>query len=262
MFAMFKKVSANENVVGWYSTGPKIRPNDLDINEVFRRYVPNPVFVIIDVQPTELGIPTKAYVTVEELKEDGKTKKLEFKHVPSEIGAFEAEEVGVEHLLRDIKDTTISTLASSIHEKLLSLRSLRTHLEEMRDYLVKVVDGKLPVNQQILSQVQDIFNLLPGVTDPDVIRSMSVKTNDMMVVIYLASLVRSVIALHNLINNKLANREQEKRAEGIGKKIEKKEREAADKTKEKEGADKTKEGADKTKEGADKTKDDKTKEKK
>eukprot|EP01097_Dermamoeba_algensis_P008980 TRINITY_DN618_c0_g3_i2.p1 TRINITY_DN618_c0_g3~~TRINITY_DN618_c0_g3_i2.p1 ORF type:complete len:133 (-),score=48.96 TRINITY_DN618_c0_g3_i2:252-650(-) len=132
----------------------------------------------------------------------------------------------------------------------------------MRDYLVKVVDGKLPVNQQILSQVQDIFNLLPGVTDPDVIRSMSVKTNDMMVVIYLASLVRSVIALHNLINNKLANREQEKRAEGIGKKIEKKEREAADKTKEKEGADKTKEGADKTKEGADKTKDDKTKEKK
>jgi 26S proteasome regulatory subunit N8 len=31
-----------------------------------------------------------------------------------------------------------------------------------------------------------------------------VKTNDMMLVIYLSSLIRSVIALHNLINNKVS----------------------------------------------------------
>lgn len=31
----------------------------------------------------------------------------------------------------------------------------------------------------------------------------AVKTNDMMLVIYLSSLIRSVIALHNLINNKV-----------------------------------------------------------
>lgn len=32
-------------------------------------YVPNPVLVIIDVQPKELGIPTKAYYAIEEVKE-------------------------------------------------------------------------------------------------------------------------------------------------------------------------------------------------
>lgn len=32
-------------------------------------YVLNPVLVIIDVQPKELGIPTKAYYAVEEVKE-------------------------------------------------------------------------------------------------------------------------------------------------------------------------------------------------
>ena len=32
----------------------------------------------------------------------------------------------------------------------------------------------------------------------------SVKTNDMMLVIYLSSVIRSVIALHNLINNKVS----------------------------------------------------------
>jgi 26S proteasome regulatory subunit N8 len=61
---------ARENVVGWYSTGPKIKPNDLDINNLFTRYTPNPVFVIIDVAPKEeFEIPTKAYVAVEEVKE-------------------------------------------------------------------------------------------------------------------------------------------------------------------------------------------------
>ncbi|ONM12596.1 26S proteasome non-ATPase regulatory subunit 7 homolog A [Zea mays] len=32
----------------------------------------------------------------------------------------------------------------------------------------------------------------------------------MMLVIYLSSLIRSVIALHNLINNKMLNKEHEK----------------------------------------------------
>lgn len=70
MGAMFKKVNARENPVGWYSTGPRIRPNDLAINELFRKYTPNPVLVIIDVQPKEeFEIPTKAYIAIEEVKE-------------------------------------------------------------------------------------------------------------------------------------------------------------------------------------------------
>nr|CCI55443.1 PH01B031C15.26 [Phyllostachys edulis] len=40
--------------------------------------------------------------------------------------------------------------------------------------------------------------------------TLTVKTNDMMLVIYLSSLIRSVIALHNLINNKMLNKEHEK----------------------------------------------------
>ncbi len=36
MFGMFKKVNAKERVVGFYSTGPKIRENDLQIAHLFR----------------------------------------------------------------------------------------------------------------------------------------------------------------------------------------------------------------------------------
>ena len=38
--------AAKEKIVGWYSTGPKIRTNDVDIHELFTDYHPNPAFVI------------------------------------------------------------------------------------------------------------------------------------------------------------------------------------------------------------------------
>jgi len=61
--------------------------------------------------------------------------------------------------------------------------------------------------------LQDIFNFLPNLNVDELVRSFAVKTNDTMVVIYLSSLIRSIIALHNLINNKLTNRDAERKAE-------------------------------------------------
>ncbi|KAL8201121.1 hypothetical protein R6Q57_012460 [Mikania cordata] len=56
----------------------------------------------------------------------------------------------------------------------------------------------------------DVFNLLPNLNLADLIKAFAVKTNDQMLVIYLSSLIRSVIALHNLINKKMLNKEHEK----------------------------------------------------
>mgnify|MGYP001115437438 FL=1 len=134
---------------------------------------------------------------------------MQFQHIPSEIGAVEAEEVGVEHLLRDIHDTSISTVASNVNAKLLSLKSLVAHLKEMHEYLSNVCEGKLPINHVIVNQLQDIFNLLPNTSVEELVRAFAVKTNDMMLVIYLSTLIRSIIALHNLINNKQALKQAE-----------------------------------------------------
>jgi 26S proteasome regulatory subunit N8 len=54
---MFKKINAREKLIGWYHSGPKLRAADLEINELFKRYTPNPLLVIIDVQPKEVGVP-------------------------------------------------------------------------------------------------------------------------------------------------------------------------------------------------------------
>jgi len=202
---MFKKVNAREKMIGWYHSGPKLRASDLEINELFKRYTPNPVLVIVDVEPKDIGIPTDAYFAIEEIKDDGTATTKTFMHVPSQIDAEESEEIGVEHLLRDIKDNAVGTLSTRVTDQLNSLKGLQSRLEEIREYLQKVVNRQLPINHQIIYNLQDIFNLLPNLNISDTVKSFSVKTNDQLLVIYLSSLIRAVIALHNLINNKIEN---------------------------------------------------------
>ena len=66
---MFKKINAREKLIGWYHSGPKLRASDLEINELFKKYTPNPLLVIVDVQPKEVGVPTDAYFAVDEIKD-------------------------------------------------------------------------------------------------------------------------------------------------------------------------------------------------
>ena len=60
---------ARERMIGWYHTGPKLRAADLEINELFKRFIARPVMVIVDVRPHTVGIPTDAYFAVEEIKD-------------------------------------------------------------------------------------------------------------------------------------------------------------------------------------------------
>ncbi|KAF2711219.1 26S proteasome-like protein regulatory subunit [Pleomassaria siparia CBS 279.74] len=235
---MFKKVNAREKLIGWYHTGPKLRASDLEINELFKRYTPNPLLVIIDVQPKEVGVPTDAYFAVEEIKDDGTTTSKTFVHTPSIIEAEEAEEIGVEHLLRDIRDVAVGTLSTRITSQLQSLQGLHLRLRDIGQYLQKVLDGDLPVNHAILGNLQDVFNLLPNLSTPkptpvggatngvgpaagaavadnsELARAMSIKTNDQLMAIYLSSLIRAITAFHDLIENKIQNRQQAEDKDG------------------------------------------------
>ncbi|KAI9085384.1 hypothetical protein K1719_032640 [Acacia pycnantha] len=212
MLSLFKKVNATEHIVGWYSTGPKLREIDMHIHRLFHKYVPNPVLVIVDVRPTEKSLPIKAFCVVEESKKNAtEIGHNVFVHVPSEITADEAEEIGIEHLLRDVKHTTISTLETEVSDKLSALKELHTLLEnKICWYLGMAVSGLFPSNREILWSLQDMVNYFPNPKDSELIKALAVKTNDMMMVLFLCFILRCVIAHHNLINNKIMNKELEK----------------------------------------------------
>ena len=108
-----------------------------------------------------MGLPTEAYHAVEEvhdvniqlftsgliemlsnfeLEQDGTPTSKTFEHLASEIGAEEAEEVGVEHLLRDVKDTTVGTLSQRITAQLLGLKGLLKQIRHIHEYLEQVIE--------------------------------------------------------------------------------------------------------------------------
>lgn len=166
--------------------------------------------------------------------QDGTTTTKTFVHTPSTIEAEEAEEIGVEHLLRDIRDVAVGTLSTRITSQLQSLQGLHLRLQDISKYLQKVIDHELPVNHAILGNLQDVFNLLPNLSTPKVAtkdlptingmvngavgvnsgtsentelsKAMSVKTNDQLMSIYLSSLIRAITAFHDLIENKIQNK--------------------------------------------------------
>jgi len=208
MFWMFKKVNSKESIVGFYSSGPKIKENDIEICELMKQVgcSIDPIFVIVDIRPDIVGIPTTAYSSVEELTGEGKELRRVFKNITCRIEAEEAEQVGVEHLLRDINDTSTSQLTAQIKLKLHGLTGLRDRLADMASYLDKVASGQLPPNQQILANMQNMFNLLPNLNVDELVHAMLVHSNDTYLALYVATLVRSVISLHDLLLNKFKYR--------------------------------------------------------
>ena len=60
----------------------------------------------------------------------------------------------------------------------------------------------MPVNHQIIYNLQDVFNLLPNLDMGEMVESFSIASNDQALVVYLSSLIRTIIALHSLVDNR------------------------------------------------------------
>ena len=54
--------------------------------------------------------------------------------------------MGVEHLLRDVRNIAVGTLSIRVTDQLHSLKGLHEHLGEIHRYLDNVISGRLPAN--------------------------------------------------------------------------------------------------------------------
>ncbi|KAI0981626.1 hypothetical protein GJ496_001999 [Pomphorhynchus laevis] len=226
MWQMFRKVNARERIVGWYHTGPKLRPSDIAITERIQKYFVNAVLVVIDtserlsdripiVRNTNrekyVGSPIEAYILTEEIHSDGAPATKTFDHVPAIIEAEEAEDVGVEHLLRDINTDSCGTLSQKVMNQVHAVRGFHQSLNLMVLYVDSVIKERLPRNQLVLQHIQNVLNSLSRLSYVEEGQQLSV-LNDQMAVIYVAMLCRTIVALHDLINNKIQNRQSERNA--------------------------------------------------
>ena len=90
-------------------------------------------------------------------------------------------------------------------------------------------------------ELQNVLNLLPDVNFGEFVKSYEVQTNDEMAVVYLGTVIRTIVALHNLLNNKIHNRQLEENKKEDKKSKEDKDKSSGDKKDETSKGDKDKE---------------------
>jgi len=233
MFQMYKTVLPKVSIVGWYSSGPTIQANDLLLHLlVAQRFCPNPVYLVVNTDATNQSVPVLAYTTTE-----GRGgESVEFRNVPTNVGAVEAEEIGIEFLLRDITDSTVTTLSTQVADRIVALKRLEQILQTVEDYLLDVCRGRLPVAQDILAALQEVLGLQPRIHQLKSSTEFVRYNNDEELKKFVASMARCVMALYDVILNRRrlareAKDAKEKREAEEKKAAEEKEKKATDEKK-------------------------------
>lgn len=187
MFDLFYKVNHKLKIMGWYHTGPRMYGNDLEITRSLTGLVEDPFLAIINVHLGENDLPVQTF------RLDGQD---EFVHVGCSIEAEEAEEVGVEHLIRDIREEASGSIAARINGIKESLVVYKGVLAEIGSYLGDVASGSARPNQEIIDLCQEIVNSMPKLEKP---------VDEGLADCYVSELTKTVIALNDLRRNRVEN---------------------------------------------------------
>lgn len=203
MASMFSKINKQEQIIGWYSTGVHTKPADLEINELFRRFTPHPMYLLVNVYPgtNKEDFPFNVYMSDDKPSNDNMFRKI-FVHVNSGTAQFEAEEVAVEHLLRDLEHSTHSGRSLKVADRLAALKCLKRNLDDIALYLQQVLDGSLPMHPCVFNNIQNIFNSMSDNSKRELIEAFDEEINASMVSVYVGSMIRGILALHDLIRNR------------------------------------------------------------
>ncbi|KAK8789665.1 26S proteasome non-ATPase regulatory subunit [Blastocystis sp. subtype 4] len=198
---MQRRINIREKIVGYYSSSNKLNAIDLEIDEMFRKYCPNPVYVTLDIHNQIGDVPAKAYMTEEIIDRSGREGERMFKQLNVKIEGLPIEEAGVQHVLRGIRDSSVVSIYNQINDKVVSLRGIEDRLKTCIDYIDSCSPTN-PPNAEIMNELQGIVNILPNLHLDSIQEAMTTKTNDIYMVLYLSTLVRTVVSLHDLVKSK------------------------------------------------------------
>lgn len=172
MFNLIKRITLDEKILGWYHTGSYITKLDYEITRFIQTLTETSAIVLVsDLEADDT--PIRAYT----LKND------EFVYVNTVFQAEEAEDVGLEHLARDLKRKENKVLDG--------LNMYRESLNSILEYLDEVIENG--GSNKIMDEIQECLNDIPRIELGD------------MSNIYLGCLVKNVLRLKDLNINKKDN---------------------------------------------------------
>eukprot|EP00244_Chara_vulgaris_P006479 TRINITY_DN245_c0_g1_i1.p1 TRINITY_DN245_c0_g1~~TRINITY_DN245_c0_g1_i1.p1 ORF type:complete len:286 (-),score=59.01 TRINITY_DN245_c0_g1_i1:839-1696(-) len=197
MFDLHQRVNPKEVIVGWYSTGDGVSGSDALIHDFYGREVSNPVHLTIDTSfksEKRAGI-LKAYVA-STLSLGERQLAAQFQEIQLDLRMIEAERVGFEVL----KKTMVDHLPNDLEGLEVSMQRLLGMVEDVIKYVDSVVEGQVAPDNTIGRYLADTVAAIPRIGGDAFDKLFNDSVQDLLLVLYLASLTRSQLALAEKLN--------------------------------------------------------------
>lgn len=227
-----KDMNPDELIVGWYATGTKINY----VNGVVHRaiagraeasgYTHAPILLQVDTTMTDAHLSTQGFVVQpinlpetdldavdgneieDQYAMDERELVYQFREVPLELVASEAERIGIDTLIKgkpvDGRFDAPAEMLSDMTHLESQLVDLQLMIEEIEEYVDGVVKGKTEPNVEVGFMVANALQSVPDLDPKHYQQVFSTATKDLLMSLYVTQLTQVQVSIANKMNGILA----------------------------------------------------------
>lgn len=194
MCDLHQRTAPKEVIVGWYATGLDITENSVIIHDFYsKESLTSTVHLLVDTALTNDTLGIKAY-TGASLEFEKKLLGSYFQPVSLEMLTLDVDKVGFEVLSRT-KNDSVASLTSDLANLQGSVAKLLEMITSVLAYVEKVRDGEIEGDTNIGRFLAKSASLLPKFEPEALDKLFNNNVQDLLMVVYLANLTRTQIAV-------------------------------------------------------------------
>ncbi|GJP43116.1 hypothetical protein CLOM_g2612 [Closterium sp. NIES-68] len=206
MAELSQRVNPKETIVGWYSTGSGVSAFDVLIHDFYTKEAGHPIHLTIDTTFQSLnaaadgqsGAATsavRAYVSTP-LFIGEKQLAAAFQEIEVDMRMADAEKIGFDNLRR----TSVERLPADMEGLEATMGRLQGMVDGALAYANDVVDGKREPDNEVGRALWDAVAAVPRISTEAFDRLFNNSVQDVLLVLYLANLTRTQLALADKLN--------------------------------------------------------------
>jgi COP9 signalosome complex subunit 6 len=195
-----KTVFPKYEVLGWYSTGAQIQPNDMMLNKQVLQLNESPLYLMLD---PHVGIdkgkdlPISIYET--ELRMEKEAPVHAFSKASFKIETIQAERIAVDHIAHATSGSESALVAqlSGMHN---AINMLSLRINAILQFLQATKNGKVAPDHNLLRKIATMTQLLPTMDSPSFNEGFLKEYNDTLLVVYMSTITKGTNNLNELID--------------------------------------------------------------
>ncbi|XP_057301737.1 eukaryotic translation initiation factor 3 subunit F-like isoform X2 [Hydractinia symbiolongicarpus] len=201
MLELYKYASPAEDIVGWFATSHDVTGHSTLIHDYYSIECANPIHFTLDTQLKTGHMTTKAYVS-SLMGVPGGTRGSIFTPVPCEIKSYEPEAIAIQTFARNKGGSKKPTsLLSGVQHVSRSANDLVDRLKNVLQYVKDVINDTTPANNEVGQKLMAMLGQVPQMDSKQIEKMMNNNMQDLLMVLYLASLTKTQLSVGTKINS-------------------------------------------------------------